>query len=500
MTKTISAFTLLGMAAYAQAALKLPHIFSDHAVLQRDMPVSIWGWDDAGSKVTVAFAGQSKSATAGKDGKWTITLDALSTNKDGSELSISSSSGDKAVLKDILVGEVWLASGQSNMQWNIKQVSKADQDTATAATVPLLRIATIPHVAKYELQDDVNTKWEISTPEVALRSTAVGWFFAKNLIDELDVPVGIISSNWGGSKIEPWMPDEAYQTTPYLQQLFKERQEKTPNTEAYNAKLAAYNKAAEEAKTSGAKPPKQLPVMKPGNQSIGLYQAMIHPLQPYGIRGFIWYQGESNRGESYTYIDKKKALISSWRKDFNRPDAPFYYVQLAPFIYGKTDPDFLPTTQFAQFKCLEIPHTGMAVTMDVGNVKNIHPGNKSAVGRRLALWALAKDYGKKDLIYSGPLYESAKVENNKIVVTFKHSEGLKTSDGQAPSFLEVAGEDGKWYPATGEIKESNLIVTSPQVSKLVEARYAWTHAAQPNLVNAAGLPASPFHTNFPARK
>lgn len=500
MTKTISVFTLLGLAATTQAALKLPHIFSDHAVLQRDIPVSIWGWEDAGSTVTISFAGQTHSTTVNKDGKWSVTLDALKTNKVGADLAISSSTGDKVVLKDILVGEVWLAGGQSNMQWSIRQASKADQQTATASTVPLLRIATIPHVAKYEPQNDVNTKWEVSTPEVAMRSTAVGWFFAKNLIDELDVPVGIISSNWGGSKIEAWLSDEAYQTTPHLKELFKERQEKTPNTKAYKAKLEAHNKAAGEAKASGAKPPKALPVMKPGNRTIGLYQAMIHPLKPYGVRGFLWYQGESNKGESYTYIDKKKGLISSWRSDFNRPDAPFYFVQLAPFIYGKNDPSGLPTTQFAQLKCLDIPHTGMAVTMDIGNLKNIHPTNKSAVGQRLALWALAKDYRKKDIAYSGPLFKSSKIEGNKIIITFSHADGLKTADGKAPSFLEISGNDGKWYPAAGAIKNSNLIVTSAEVPSPTQARYAWTHEAQPNLVNGAGLPASPFHTNFPARK
>ncbi|GAA5495118.1 hypothetical protein Rhal01_01290 [Rubritalea halochordaticola] len=492
MSKSHALYTLasLSLALSSQAALKLPHIFSDHAVLQRDLPVTIWGWEDPGAKVNISFAGQSKAGTTGKDGKWSIVLDPLKTNKQGTELTITSSTGDKQILKDILVGEVWLAGGQSNMQWTIKQARKEDQAVAQEKTRPLIRIATIPKIAKYEPQDDVKTKWEISTPEVAMRSTAVGWFFAKNLVDELDIPVGIISSNWGGSKIETWITDDGYQATPYLQELYKQRQTRIPGTPAYEALLKA-------SKDSGKKSP---PAMKPGNHTTGLYQAMIHPLLPYGLRGFIWYQGESNRGESYTYMDKKKGLIEGWRKAFQRPDAPFYFVQLAPFIYGKNKPSDLAMTRQAQLETLKLPNTGMAVTMDVGNLKNIHPTNKSTVGHRLALWALAKDYGKKDLVYSGPLFKSAKADGNKVIVNFEHADGLKTTDVSAPKFLEIAGSDNQWHPATGTIKGSHLIVTSKEVSNPTQVRYAWSHDALPNLINGSGLPASPFHSNFPPRK
>ena len=410
----------------AQAKLELPSIFTDHMVLQRDMKVPVWGWTDANATVTVNFGDKKVSATADMAGAWKVELPKLFADKTSKVLKVSTSNGDQFSVNDVLVGEVWLASGQSNMEWAMKQVRKSDQELAAKQASPTFRFFHVPRKLSYTLQDNVNAKWSLSSDASAKNFSAVAWFFGKKLHDELDVPVGVISSAWGGSRIEPWINEQGFKSVKELSELYKSRQQTIAGTAEYAMAQGNYLKAIEQWKTKAqaaveAKDvvpavPQQPGLMKLSNGTTGLYQGMIHGITPYALKGFIWYQGESNNGEGMLYMSKKKALINGWREVFNRPDAPFYYVQLAPFNYGNRGN--LPEISFAQQQCLKIPNTGMAVINDIGNIRDIHPGNKSEVGRRLALWALVKDYGKTDLVYSGPLFKGYRIEDNKIRIFF----------------------------------------------------------------------------------
>ena len=434
-----------------------------------------------------------------------MALSALSTDKDSKELKVSTSTGDKVAVADVLVGEVWLASGQSNMEWAIKQVRKSDQELAAKQASPTFRIFHVPRNLKYTPQNDVNAQWTLSSDASAKNFSAVAWFFGKNLHDELDVPVGVISSAWGGSKIEPWINEHGFKSVKELSELYRSRQKMIAGTPQYTMAQGNYLKAIEqwkvesqaalESKDAVREIPKQPGRMHLSNTTTGLYQGMIHGVTPYAVKGFIWYQGESNNGEGMLYASKKKALINGWRDVFNRADAPFYFVQLAPYNYGNRGN--LPELSFAQQQCLKIPNTGMAVIHDIGNTRNIHPGNKSEVGRRLALWALAKDYGKTDLVYSGPLFKDYKASAGKITIKFDHSEGLKSRDGKDLSHFEIANELGEWSPAKAKIIGNYIELTSGEVKKPTQARFAWNQLAEPNLCNAAGLPAGCFHTHWP---
>jgi len=500
---TLSITTILTTAT--QAKLKLPAIFTDHMVLQRDMKVPVWGWTDANATVTVEFAGQKVTSKADSKGNWKVGLTALKVNKTAQKLTVSTSKGDKVEVQDVLVGEVWLASGQSNMEWRPTQSQKADLEAVRKTTVPTLRLFAVPRNPQYALQKDVKAAWTLSTPDDAQNFSAVGWFFGKHLHDELDVPVGIIRSAWGGSKIEPWINEAGYKSVKELKQLFESRQVQIPGTAEYAMAQGNYLKAistwktkAEAAlKSNGEVPdiPKQPSKMGLGNRTTGLYQGMVHPVAPFALKGFIWYQGESNNGEGMLYTKKKAALINGWRDVFANPTAPFYFVQLAPYNYSKRGN--LPEISFAQQHCLKIPHTGMAVTNDIGNPRDIHPRNKSEVGRRLALWALAKNYGKSDVTYSGPLYRGYKVNGSSITIELDHADGLKTRNGKAPSHFEIADLSGNWAPAKVEIKGNTVVLSSDKVTKPTQARYAWNQTAEPNLCNKAGLPAACFHTHWP---
>jgi sialate O-acetylesterase len=329
----------------------------------------------------------------------------------------------------------------------------------------------VEHTPAEKPLDDLVTKsgWQVCSPETVAAFTAVGYYFARNLQQAMDdVPIGLIGSNWGGTRIEPWTPPAGFQQVPALKNI-------ADNLSSFPAK----NKDGSINHQS----------------ALALYNGMIHPLVPLAIRGAIWYQGESNNGEGMLYHEKMKALISGWRTVWGRDDLPFYYVQLAPFKYGGgRQPADLAGIWEAQLATLAVPHTGMAVTVDIGNVGDIHPTNKQEVGRRLALWALARTYGK-ELVYSGPLYQSHQVEGNKIRIQFAHTGGgLVARDGKPLTHFEVAGEDGNFVPATATVDGATVVVHSDQVAKPAAARFAWKQDAEPNLSNQEGLPASPFRT------
>jgi sialate O-acetylesterase len=432
MTLAASAVT----AAEMRADVKLPNVIGSHMVLQRDKPLPIWGAAAAGEEVTVKFLDQSKSTRTDDNGNWKVVLAAVKADGKAHEMTITGKNTIK--LEDVLIGEVWIGSGQSNMQWSLSATKKAKEAIA-AAEHPKIRLFNVPLVQKDKPAADVNAKWQECTPKTVPGFSAVLYYFGLKLHKELDVPVGLIASSWGGSRIEPWTVTD---------------------------------------KDSGK-----------------MHNGMIAPLQPFAIRGIIWYQGESNVGEGMKYRDKMEALIKGWRKVWGQ-EMPFYFVQIAPFIgYGR-NPDALPELWEAQVASLKIPNTGMAVVTDlVDNIRDIHPQNKKDVGDRLALWALAKSYGKKDLVYSGPLYKSMKIEGNKVRLTFAHTGGgLKSRDGKALTDFQIAGADGKFVPAEATIDKNTVVVQSKDVPEPKEVRFGWSKTANPNLANKEGLPASPFRT------
>lgn len=459
------AFIVSLIALSSRAAVKLPSVIGNNMVLQRGQDVPIWGWDDPGTKVTVTVGDAQATATAGEDGKWMVRLPAM---KAGGPLSMTIEGTNKVTLTNILVGEVWLCSGQSNMEWAVASSDNAKQEIA-AADHPRIRHIKIPHVPADTPQEDVPSEgWQVCSPETVGRFTAVGYFFARHLEQQLDVPIGLIGSNWGGTRIEPWTPPVGFRQVPALKDI-------ADNLDKFPSKKA-------DGKINHQTP-------------LALYNGMIAPLVPYAIRGALWYQGESNNGEGMLYHEKMKALITGWRSIWHSPDMPFYYVQLAPYRYGG-DPTRLPGIWEAQLATLRVPHTGMAVTVDIGNVGDIHPRNKQDVGKRLALWALAKDYGRSDLVYSGPLYKSMKVEDGKIRLFFDHVDGgLVSRDGKPLSHFTIAGEDKKFVPATAEIDGDTVVVSSESVAHPVAVRFGWHQEAEPNLSNKEGLPASPFRTD-----
>ncbi len=494
------------------AEVKPAPLFQDGAVLQREKPVPVWGRADAGSAVTVSFGGQTKTATADAAGRWQVALDAMPASAESRTLSITEAGSPALEISDVLVGEVWLGSGQSNMQWSISKTRKEDQELAAAGPVPLLRLFQVPRLLHHARQDSVGASWTPANPDTAKDFSAVAYFFGKQLAEELKVPVGVIHSSWGGSRIEPWWAEEGLAGIPELESIRKNRLAQSPGFPEYDVPFRAYvtkvrtwTDAATKALDAGfpvPQMPKAPDLLKLGhNKETGTYQAMIHPLVPYALRGFIWYQGESNNGDGMAYTAKMQGLIAGWRKQFHAPDAPFLYVQLAPYNYGPNRTTDLPGIWWAQQEVLKVPHTGMAVTNDIGNVKNIHPTNKSEVARRLALWALADTYGKKDLVKSGPLFAGTQVTDQGIVVRFDHTGGgLSTRDGEAPDWFEIAGSDGIYKPAVATISDDgkSILLTSTVIPKPERARFAWSQMAEPNLMNREGLPAAAFNTHSEA--
>ncbi|MGM0485668.1 MAG: sialate O-acetylesterase [Planctomycetota bacterium] len=462
------ALVLVAAPRMAWAEIKLPSIFSDNMVLQREKPVPVWGWDDPSTEVTVVLDDDKTTATADEDGRWLVKLPA---QEAGGPVSVTIKGTSEVTLKNVLIGEVWLCSGQSNMEWPVARVKNAEQEIA-AADHPRLRHIKIPHVPADEPQRDVPSKgWEVCAPETVPGFTAVGYFFGRHLQKKLDVPIGLIGSNWGGTRIEPWTPPTGFKQVPALKD-FADKLDEFP--------------AVKDGKVNHQSP-------------LALYNGMIHPLVPYAIRGAIWYQGESNNGEGMLYHQKMKALIAGWRSVWADKDMPFYYVQLAPFNYArndKGDPTALPGIWEAQLATLEVPHTGMAVTVDIGNTSDIHPRNKQDVGKRLGLWALAKTYGHEDLVYSGPLYKSMEVVDGKIRVEFDHVDGgLVSRDGKPLTHFKIAGEDEEFVDAKAKIDGDTVLVSAEGVDKPVAVRYGWHEEAEPNLANKAGLPALPFRTD-----
>ncbi|MCH8045965.1 MAG: sialate O-acetylesterase [Planctomycetes bacterium] len=447
---TFAALALIGLTpVHAPADVTLSGPFSTNMVLQRERPVPVWGTARPGETIRVSIAGQTKTAKTDAQGNWKVTLDAMQA---GGPHVLSVKGSSAIAVTGVLIGEVWLCSGQSNMNWIVLHSKNHDAEMV-AANYPQIRVLHVRTRRSEKPTTVVKAPWQVCSRKTIAYTPAVPYFFGRRIHKELNVPVGLVVSAVNGTRIEPWTPAVGVKSV---------------------AALVGKDKPVDGE----------------------LYNGMIHPLAPMAMRGVIWYQGEGNVGDGMLYYHRMEALINGWRATWGRGDFPFYYVQLAPLNWGGKPKDQLPAIWEAQTAALKITNTGMIVTNDVGNIGTAHPRNKQAVGNRLAVLALAKTYGKKNLVYSGPLYKSMRVEGDKIHLTFAHTaSGLASRDGKPLSWFTIAGSDKKFVPAAAKIDGKSLIISSPAVKRPVAVRFGWHQIAEPNLMNKAGLPASSFRTD-----
>ena len=457
--------------------------FGDHMVLQQNSPIRVWGTADSGESVTVSLGGKSARTTTDKEGAWRVDLPALSA--DGKAHTMTVKGKNTVEFKDILLGEVWICSGQSNMEWAVNGSLNPKEEIA-AADHPQIRLFNVPgHVAKPDPENEVRGQWQICSPETIPGFTAVGYFFGRELQKELKVPIGLVGTNWGGTRIEPWTPPVGFKAV--------------PNLKDYVENLETIAKARKE----GGKAP------GPKGGAVQIYNGMVHALTPLSVRGAIWYQGESNAGDGLRYDHLKEGLVKGWRSVFENDDLSFYWVQLANFQNPTDKPEgggWGPVRE-GQRRALRLPKTGMAVIIDIGDAKDIHPKNKQDVGKRLALLALAKDY-QKDVVPCGPLYKGMKKEGSKIRISFDHvGSGLMTgaksgldpvkeTKGADLARFSIQDKAGKWHWAKAKIDGETIVIWHDEVKSPQHVRFGYeSNPVGINLYNKEGLPASPFTTD-----
>ena len=509
-TSTAIIFTLLAAAAgNLLAELKLPAIISDHMVLQQKQANPIWGWDVAGTEVSVSIAGQTKSAIAGEDGRWTVKLDPLEANAEPAVMTIAGST--QRELQDVLVGEVWMCSGQSNMGFSVGSDWKAEVETL-ASKHPNLRLISVPQVGTQDLKGDFRGKWEAATPQSCAGFSAVGFFYGRYLHEILGVPVGLIDNAWGGSSAEAWIRRSTLESDPRFAALIDEwkQRELELTSDAAEAKHAAvlekWKARAEVLKAEG-KPPGRRPAgpqqqlsgnHRPGN----IFGGVLHPTLGYGIKGVIWYQGESNSGRAWEYRELFPFMIEQWRREWGQGDFPFYWVQLADFRDEGATPGDSSWAELreAQSGALRLPNTGEAVIVDLGEGNDIHPKNKYDVAARLVRWPLAKDYGFEKIEPQSPTFAGMEISGMKATLSFEHvGGGLRTVDTRDLRGFAICGEDHQWVWAQARLLGKDKIeVWSDAVPIPVAVRYAWADNPVCNLLSNKGLPVTPFRTDdFP---
>lgn len=499
-------FAMLGASGLAE--LRFPAVFSDGMVLQREQEVAVWGWADPGAEVKVSFADQQRSAKAGQDGMFMVRLQKMDANAQPQNLK-AVSGRDSAEVRNVLVGEVWLCSGQSNMEF---LVSKADNFAVekAAANHPLIRMFITQRNVGAEPLPDCTGGWKVCAPETVGGFSAAAYFFGREIQQALDVPVGLIHTSWGGTRIEAWSPMASLDRFPAVAEYKAGEDAKSANYDAAAAQALLakqqeeWNAKAEQAQAAGKKAPRrpqlQIDPKRSQNYPANLYNAMIHPFVPYGLRGAIWYQGEANTRsieQAILYRALLENMVAEWRKDWGG-DFPFYAVQLVNFKKPQTQPVEDTAWAFIRESFLkfhkDVPHAGIAVGIDVGMADNIHPTNKQAIGLRLARQALAKTY-KLQGVAGGPIYRSMQKEDGKIVLRFDDiGSGLK-NDAPLKTFA-IAGADRKFVWAQAVIEGDAVAVHSPEVADPVAVRYAWAdNPVGCNLCNQEGFPASPFRTD-----
>jgi len=513
-----------------RADVRLPAVISDNMVLQRETPATVWGWADPGAEIVVEFAGQRQTAAADATGKWRLRLDPLPASAVPQDMTISATDPEppaqgqgaepKSVkLTNILVGEVWVCSGQSNMQMNVGAASTAAAALADADK-PGIRLFKLARIPTAKPAEDVKAAWQICASATAKGFSAAGYFFGRELHKDLDVPVGLIQNAWGGTPIQAFISLPALEAEPQLQsvaRVFKAKLEKFPDLRdnfhehflEWDKGIRVYRRArnehaaeAKKAKAEGrtAPPPPKYPGHLPASKNLPsvLYNGMVAPLTPFAIRGAIWYQGEADAGRAYLYRTLLPEMIKCWRGAWAQGDFPFLFVQLPNFKAPASEPGESSWAELreAQLMTLATPNTGMAVTIDIGEAKDIHPRNKEDVGKRLALCALGAVYGRQ-IVHSGPVYEAMTVRDGRIELAFRHvGAGLVARDGGPLKHFAVAGAERKFVWAEARIEGSKVLVWSDKVPDPVAARYAWADNPEGcNLYNAEGLPASPFRTD-----
>lgn len=509
ISKVICLTALTGfIAQVACAEVRLPQVFGSHMVLQQEKPIIIWGWAAPGESVKVQLGDAVQSAQANERGEWKVTLPA---RKAGGPVTLTVSGSNTVTLDDVMIGEVWLCSGQSNMEMGIGMVDNAKEEIANA-NHPGIRLLMVDNHWDPLPQSDIKGTWKVCSPTTIAEGgwngfSASAYFFGRELNEKLGVAVALIDSDWGGTRIESWTPPEGFAAVPALKNEFEKVQLGDPKTAAHRERLAQtldefekWNQSAHKAMDAQQvvppvpnypdelRPPHDL------QQATALFNGMIHPLVPFAIRGAIWYQGESNLTDGPRYAERMKALVAGWRMLWNEGDFPFYFVQIAPFTYGEGPAREAELWEAQTTAAREISNSGMAVINDVGNLHDIHPRNKQAVGHRLALLALSKTYGQKEIVYSGPTFKSLGIEGGSLRVRFDHiGGGLTSRDGQALTWFEIIdANEGGFVKADARIDGDSVILTSPQVKHPVAMRFAWSGLAEPNLMNKEGLPANSF--------
>lgn len=478
----------------------VPALFANGMVLQRDLPIPVWGTAAPGQNVTVTLDKQWAIATADAAGKWMLRLKPVPA---GGPYDVTVSGRNTITYTDVVIGDVWIASGQSNMAKPVRMAIDAENEIAKS-TDPSLRMFAVKASANDEPQTKLTGSWSRAEPNATAGFSAVGCFFARELRKELNIPIGVIHSSRTSSPARAWTPREALTADPLLKPIVDSWEKVVADAPAATAKYEADSKVWQEgvnkAKAAGLPAPKKPappPNLKLSGRPSALYNGMIAPLVPYGIKGVIWYQGESDAGAAAQYKTLFPALISSWRKEWGQGDFPFHFVQLANYLPVQTHPSegSMAFVREAQAGALSLPNTGMAVTTDIGDAGDLHPKNKQDVGKRLALSALAQVYGRK-IPYSGPVLGSMRIEGATVKLRFMHADGgLKPRAGEDLKGFAVAGADRNFEWATAKIVGDTLELSSPVVTTPVAVRYNWASNPIGNLYNGAGLPAGPFRTD-----
>lgn len=488
------------------ADVKLPGLFTDNMVLQQDTLVTLWGWADPGEKVEVrgSWSQTAEHATADEQGNWKVRVKTLKAG--GGPYTLTFKGNNNIKIKNILLGEVWICSGQSNMHFPVAPIENSGWATGVVnyeeeirkADYPAIRMFTVARKVADEPQKDVEGEgeWQVCSSSTVGDFSAVAYFFARELHEKTGLPVGLINTSWGGTPAEGWTQKEVLESEPDFRPILERYKEAVANYpeafEAYKEELEQWRKEAAQSREKGGNPgaaPRE-PIGPDHHKSpYKLYNAMIAPLLPYTIKGAIWYQGESNADRAYQYRKLFPAMIANWREGWGN-DFSFYFAQIAP--HRSQGPEIREAQLLSM---LSVPETGMAVLTDAGDSLDIHPRNKQVVGERLARWALAKDYGMEEVVYSGPVYQSMEVKGDTIILQFEHvNGGLIAKDGPLREFT-IAGADREFVPAQAEIKDDTIVVWSDKVKEPIAVRFAWERIPEPNLYNRAGLPATPFRTD-----
>ena len=504
---------LLGIfARLAHADVGLPSVFGHHMVLQQGQPNRVWGRAEAGEEVTVSIGNQEHATVANEDGKWFVMLDSMPA---GGPHQLTVKGKTTVTFNDVLVGEVWICSGQSNMAWPVRLANDADLEIQ-AAKLPKIRLLTVPQVGTQEPQDDFEGQWRVCSPETVAEFSAVGYFFGRQLHQILDVPIGLIDNAWGGSACEAWIRRDMLEADRRYKPLLDwwAETERNYNHEqamvTYQERLAKWKEASGKAMEAGTDPPPRPRALRnplAGNQRpANIYNGVLKPTIGYGIRGAIWYQGEANASRAYQYRHLFPLMIRLWREEWNQGDFSYYWVQLADYLAEQSQPQDSAWAELREAQTMtmsKLPNTGQAVIIDLGEGRDIHPRNKQDVAKRLARWALARDYGL-DIAYRSPTYKSMEKKDNKIVLTFDHvGRGLYTFDqqGEATGFA-VAGRSRNLVSAKARIIGNDrtevchkVEVWSDAVDEPVAVRYAWADNPVCNLQSRDGLPVTPFRTD-----